>query len=85
MKKDIKSPPAVKSMFAGESDEVEEKKIIKKKWTLNEGIFIDTLRQDTIEAKRTMRLELKSQSWMKRNGVLVKLVPKWSNKSNVRL
>ena len=85
MKKDIKLSCTVKNMFAGKSDKVEEKKIIKKQWMFNKGIHIDTLTQELFEVKIMIRSMLKSPSQTKRHGAPVKLVPKWSNKLNVRL
>ena len=76
MKKEIKLSCAVKNMFIGKSDKDDERKIIKKKWTPNKGIYIDTLKQDMFEVKRIIRLILKSPAWKKRHGALIKFFPK---------
>ena len=84
MKKEIQLACTIKQIFVGKSDNLEEKKTIKKKWQSNKGIYINTLSQNIFEVKRIIRLILKLLSWLKRYRAPVKLIPKQTSKLNVR-
>ena len=60
MKKEIQLACTVKHIFVGKLDNLEEKKIIKKNWNPNKGIYINILSQDLFEVKRIIKLILKS-------------------------
>ena len=62
MKKEIQLACTVKHIFVGKSDNLEEKKIIKKNQNPNKGIYINTLLQNLFEVKKIIKLILKSLS-----------------------